>query len=67
MTLGRRQFVTPFRFHSDAVPASDMYCPDDRIYWIDTEGRVHWFKYMGLANPGMKESVDELKEALEES
>ncbi len=43
----RRCFVVPFRFHSATAPTAAAECRDDRIYWIDDEGHVHAWAYLG--------------------
>ena len=47
MSIAARTFITPMRFHSNEAPASDVYVPDDMIYFWDGK-RLHGFKYIGV-------------------
>ncbi len=53
----RNLFVMPMWLFSvvkkvDIV--SDMYCPDDRFYFVDNNGNVHSFVYQGKNLAGLK-------------
>jgi hypothetical protein len=41
----KRTLIVPFRFYGELK--TDMYCPDNRIYWIDHDGHIHFFAYVG--------------------
>jgi hypothetical protein len=45
-------FVVPPRWFSEKIETS-IYCRDDRIYWIDSEGHVHIFAYQGRLIDGV--------------
>lgn len=46
----RNVAVVPYKWYAKFVQPEvvpEMYCEDDRLYFIDQDGDVHYFKYLG--------------------
>ena len=40
-------FIPPRYCEKEMEFAPTIYAPDDRLYIVDSEGNVHYFKYLG--------------------
>ncbi len=53
----RNMFVLPawlFNLVKKHTIVADIYCPDDRFYFLDNNGNVHSFVYQGKNLAGLK-------------
>ncbi len=48
MTTTNTIFVPPRFGAADMRVAPNIYVRDDRLYVIDKDGKVHYFKYIGV-------------------
>lgn len=43
--LEKNIIIVPMRFFGKV--AASIYCPEDKVYWVDSQGHAHHFEYLG--------------------